>query len=141
MFVSKPAWFTFLLADAFVFDNVLVVESLQDVDLSGEVVALLLPVLRFQRLYCDHFPCPVPARIVETQLHFPKMSLRRKCIYLQSRFQTCSLMQRSSLNVTFCYFNRRALVYLSQFSELLQEPSFKHSWVLWCFVWGVDRKS
>lgn len=69
---------TFLLADAFVFDNVFMVERLQDVDLAREVVALLLPVLRLQGLHCHQLTCSVSPRVIAAQLHLTEVALHEE---------------------------------------------------------------
>lgn len=71
-------WFgfiTLLLADAFVFNDVLVVEFPQDVNLTPQVAALLLPALWFQGLYRHQLSCPISTRVITTQLHLSEMPL------------------------------------------------------------------
>lgn len=52
------------MGNALIFDYVFMVEILQDVDLSGEVVALLFSVLGLQRLHSHHLARSVPPRVV-----------------------------------------------------------------------------
>lgn len=69
---------TFLLANAFVFDNVFMVERLQDVDLAWEVGALLLTVLGLQGLHSHELASLVSPGIVATQLHLAKVALHEE---------------------------------------------------------------
>lgn len=69
---------TFLLANAFVFDNVFMVERLQDVDLAREVGALLLTVLGLQGLHRHELASLVSPGIVATQLHFAEVALHEE---------------------------------------------------------------
>lgn len=71
-------WFgfsTLLLADAFVFDNVLMVELSQDVNLTPQIAALLFSALWFQGLYCHQLSCSIPTRVISAQLHLSEMPL------------------------------------------------------------------
>lgn len=71
-------WFEFctlLLADALVFDNVLMVKLSQDVDFTPQIAALLLSALWFQGLYCHELSCSIPTWVVPAQLHLSEMPL------------------------------------------------------------------
>lgn len=76
---------TFFLADALVLDDVLVIQCLQNVNLTGQIAALLLPVLGLQGLHCHQLASLISSRVVATQLHLTKVTLqegddRRWCL-------------------------------------------------------------
>lgn len=69
---------TFLLADAFILDYVLMVERLQDLDLARQVGALLLAGLGLQGLDGHQLAGLVSSGVVAAQLHLAEVALREE---------------------------------------------------------------
>lgn len=71
-------WRTLFIADALVFDDILMVKFSQDVNLTPQVTALLFSVLWLQRLHSHQLSGPISTWVIPAQLHLPKMTLKTK---------------------------------------------------------------
>lgn len=81
---------TFLLADAFILDNVFMVERLQDFDLAREVGALLLAGLGLQGLDGNQLAGLVSSRVVAAQLHLAEVALKERRSASERAASKCS---------------------------------------------------
>lgn len=110
---------TLFVADAFVFDNVLMVKVSNGVDLSPQIAAL---AFWFQRFDGDQLTRLISIRIVQTQLHHSKVTLHKK-----------GRLKRRMLYGTHCLFIGWPVRYLSKFSDFPEESPLEICGV--CLLW------